>query len=57
MKKHYCFAGIEFTIHIPEDKMYDVERHLQAFRVDQVTDPHNFRFEPVDALDPPLGDL
>lgn len=35
--------------------MYAGERHLAPFRVDAVTDPHYFRFEMVQTLEPPLG--
>lgn len=56
MKKYYSFAGIELEIHIPDQWMYEDERHLAPFRVDSVENPSIFRFEMVDALEPPAGE-
>lgn len=55
MEKFYSFAGVDVAVSIPQDKMYDEERHLAPFRVDAVTDPHYFRFETVKALEAPRG--
>ena len=55
MEKHYRFAGIEITIDIPGEYMYENERNLASFRVDAVTDPHRFRYRLCDSLDSPTG--
>lgn len=55
MEKHYRFAGIEITIDIPGEHMYENERNLAPFRVDAVTDPHRFRYRLCDSLDSPTG--
>lgn len=55
MEKHYYFAGVEVTASIPDDAMYEEERHLGAFRVEEITDPHRFEFEAVDEMVPPAG--
>ena len=55
MEKHYYFAGVEVTASIPNDAMYEEERHLGAFRVEEITDPHRFEFEAVDKMLPPAG--
>ena len=57
MQKHYCFAGVELTVDIPDNVMYDGERHLASFRVDSVKEPHRFVVETVDSLAPPVGTL
>lgn len=57
MEKHYCFAGVEVTIRIPDAQMYDNDRHLEAFRTESVTDPHYFVLEAADILLPPQGEL
>ncbi len=53
MKKHYSFAGVEVSVDIAEGWAYEDERHLAPFRVDQVTEPHVFHFQPVDSLSAP----
>ena len=55
MEKYYRFAGVEVTASIPDDAMYEEDRHLEAFRVEQVTDPHRFEFEPAEIMNPPAG--
>ena len=55
MEKHYYFAGVEVTVSIPDVAMYEEERHLEAFRVEQATDPHRFEFEAADEMLPPAG--
>ena len=53
MKKYYCFAGVGVEIDIPDQWMYENDRHLAPFRVDAVADPYVFRFEIVSQLLPP----
>ena len=57
MEKHYCFAGVEITVRIPEPWMFSEERELAAFRVDAVKEPHVFSFQPVGKLSPPPEDF
>ncbi len=57
MEKHYAFAGVEVTVSIPDQWMYEDDRQLAPFRISQVTDPHIFRYEPVDSLPAPTGDM
>lgn len=56
MEKYYRFAGIEIAAHVPEKWMYTDDRTLEPFRVEKTEDPHNFYFEIVDALAPPMGE-
>lgn len=55
MKKYYKFAGIELEISIPEQWMYQEERSLEPFKVneEEIQNPHYFYFEIVDELTPP----
>lgn len=55
MQRHYRFAGLEVTVSMPEEMMYENEYRLAPFGVDAVTDPHVFRFERVESLTPPNG--
>lgn len=55
MEKHYRFAGVELTVDIPEEWMYPDDRRLAPFRVDSVEDPHWFRFQVEEKLEPPPG--
>lgn len=57
MEKHYCFAGVEVTVSIPDQWMYEEERTLVDFRVSQVKNPHCYYFEIVENLDAPQGEL
>lgn len=56
MQKHYCFAGVEITVDIPDDRMYAQDRSLEAFRVEAVRDPHVFTFDTVEVLEAPEGE-
>ena len=51
------FAGVEVTICIPDQWMYEEDRQLAPFRVAQVCDPHIFSFELVDSISEPVGTL
>lgn len=55
MKKYYKFAGVELEISIPEQWMYQEERSLEPFKVneEEIQNPHHFYFEIVDELTPP----
>lgn len=57
MEKHYQFAGVEVTVDIPDQWMYEDDRQLAPFRISQVNNPHIFCFEPVDSLPAPTGNL
>ncbi len=56
MEKHYRFAGVEITIDIPREHMYENERNLAPFRVDSVTNAHRFAYRVCDSLDAPSGE-
>lgn len=56
MRKHYCFAGVEITVDIPDDRMYAQDRSLETFRVDTVRDPHVFTFATAENLEAPEGE-
>lgn len=55
MKKHYRFAGLEFTVEMPENVAYENERHLTEFRAEPAGEPHRFVFDYVDSLPEPTG--
>ena len=53
MEKHYRFAGVEVTVRIPGEWMYQDDRQMASFRVERVEDPHVFTFEKRDKLTAP----
>lgn len=53
--KHYQFAGLEFSVEMPPELMYEKDDRLEPFRVETVKDPHRFRFEKVEKLTEPSG--
>ena len=55
MVKNYRFAGVELTVEAPAQIMYQDERTLEPFLVDEVKDPHHFVFSVVDNLSQPTG--
>lgn len=55
MERHYCFAGVELTVCIPDDLAYTDEHWLAPFRVEEVRQPHRFTFEIRQRLSPPVG--
>lgn len=55
--KHYRFAGLDFTVEMPEDVAYEQERNLTEFRAESVSDPHKFQFSYVEDLPEPEGVL
>lgn len=57
MKKYYSFAGVNVCVELPAGKAYTQERQLGPFRAEHLEDPHCYRFELVQALDPPVGEL
>lgn len=57
MEKYYRFAGMDVAVCIPDDRMYEDDRQLTPFRIDQADAPHIFSFEQVDALTVPSGAL
>ncbi len=38
MEKYYHFAGVNLVVSMPEDRMYDDDRNLAAFRIEDVND-------------------
>lgn len=57
MVRNYRFAGLEFRVEMADEIMYREERRLAPFAVDSVTDPHHFRFEVVEDLSEPAGEI
>lgn len=57
MFRNYRFAGVEYSISAPEGSMYNDERSLGPFSVDEVSDPHRFCFEFTEKLDEPSGEI
>lgn len=57
MDRFYRFGGVEFQITMPEEIFYREERHLAPFAVNDVRNPHVFRFELVDTMPEPEGKL
>lgn len=55
MKKYYQFADVNLAIDIPDSKMYADSRDLEPFERDELPEPHCFRYEVVEELDPPKG--
>lgn len=56
MEKYYRFAGVEIAVSAPDEIMYDEDRHLAPFRVNEVTNPHHFTFSRVEQLSSPEGE-
>ena len=50
MKKRYAFAGVELELFIPEQWIYEEERLLKSFQVDDVKEPHQFHMDIVKEL-------
>ena len=55
MEKYYRFAGAEICIRIPQDRIYQAERQLAPFAVDDVRDPWVFEFSPAEEFPAPKG--
>lgn len=55
MERFYEFAGVGVVVRIPDAVAYDDDRNLTPFRVETVTDPHQFDFELVEKLPPVSG--
>lgn len=62
MEKYYHFAGVDLVVSVPDDRMYDDDQALEEFRVENrdnikyakyVWNPHYFRFNVTDTLEPP----
>lgn len=53
--KHYRFAGLDFTVELPEDAAYVEERNLTEFRAEPGQDPHRFLCDYVEELPAPEG--
>lgn len=56
-KRMLSFAGMDFELFIPEDKMFTNEYRLGPFKTNKVADPHIMEFVCVDKLTAPEGDL
>lgn len=55
VKKHYRFAGLDFTVEMPEAAAYTEERNLTEFRSEPGPEPHRFVCDYVDNLPEPAG--
>lgn len=55
VKKHYRFAGLDFTVEMPEGVAYQEERNLTEFRAEPGLEPHRFVCSYVDDLPEPTG--
>lgn len=55
-EKYYRFAGVELSVSLPRERMYDDDRVLAPFRVESVKDPHRFCFELAGSLSEPEGE-
>ena len=55
VKKHYRFAGLDFTVEMPEAAAYTEERNLTEFRSEPGIEPHRFVCDYVDDLPEPAG--
>lgn len=56
-KRQFYFAGIEMEIEMPEERFYKNEYRLAPFRVNKVYSPHVMRFQWVDEISKPQGNL
>lgn len=54
-RRFYRFAGLEFQVEMAADIVYQDERHLAPFAVDDASAPHRFSFEFVEKLPEPEG--
>lgn len=57
MTRNYRFAGVELSVSMPEELFFTSERNLEPFQEKAVSNPHLFRFEIVDDLPAPEGEL
>ena len=57
MEKYYRFAGVEVAVSTRDEWMYEDDRTLAPFRVQEVVNPNRFEFVLVDELTPPVGTL
>ena len=55
MVRYYQFAGVEIGFVMSEDEIYQNERNLKPFRVEQANAPHMFTFEWCDQMPEPTG--
>ena len=55
-ERFYRFAGLELTVRMDEERLYENERGLEPFAVEAVSNPHWFEFSVVDELDSPVGE-
>ena len=57
MVNYYAFAGLEFSVSTPDERMYGGDHILSLFRTKHVENPHNFTISLVEQLTPPTGKL
>ena len=56
-RKYYRFAGLEFSVEMPEAICYTDDQRLSEFRVEAVSAPHRFCFGFADEFSEPQGTL
>lgn len=55
MRKNYRFAGLEISVCIPDEKIYENEYRLTPFSIEKVNEPEEFFFELREQLEEPSG--
>lgn len=55
-QRYYSFAGVDITLAMPEDRMYEADRALAPFVSVPGKEPHRFHVCFVDALSAPVGE-
>ena len=55
MKKNYRFAGLEISVCIPDEKIYENEYRLEPFSIERANEPEEFFFELREQLEEPSG--
>ena len=55
MEKYYNFSGIELSIDLPPDRMYDQELQLAPFRREWAENAHRYHISVADKLEMPSG--
>ena len=55
MQRKYRFAGLEFSVSMPENMAYENEYRLEPFRTEETETSFQLAVRKVDALTPPSG--
>ena len=57
MNRFYGFAGVEIGISMPEERFFENEYRMEAFRLERAEDPHWFHVSFTEELPEPEGQL